>query len=128
MGVLVLKLELALFLYRCRAANTASRPHKPSCEKGGQWEKALKLFNSIKGRGVKPNAITFNAAIGACEKGGQWERALELFNAMEVRGVKPDVTTHSAAISACEKGGQWVSIMKVSDRPWVLLKRSSSYP
>ena len=50
-----------------------------ACEKGGRWVMALELFNSMGGRGVKPDAISNSAAISACEKGGQWEMALELF-------------------------------------------------
>ena len=42
------------------------------------------LFNSMESCGVKPNAITYNAAISSCEKGGQWEKALVLFNSIRV--------------------------------------------
>ena len=50
-----------------------------ACEKGGQWEKALHLFQEMKHNGIEPNIISYIATIGACEKGGQWEKALYLF-------------------------------------------------
>jgi pentatricopeptide repeat domain-containing protein 1 len=64
-----------------------------ACEKGGQWERALGLFQAMKGEGVQPNVITYSATISACEKAGQWERALGLFQAMKGEGVQPNVIT-----------------------------------
>ena len=40
-----------------------------ACEKGGQWEEALKLLEEAQTRGVEPNVKTFSAVISACEKG-----------------------------------------------------------
>ena len=57
--------------------------------------------------GIKPDVISYSAAISACEKGSQWEKALGLLQDMTCRGIKPDVISYSAAISACEKGSQW---------------------
>ena len=54
----------------------------------------------MEGRGVKPGAISYNAAMSVCEKGGQWEKPLELLKSMEVRGVEPDVISYNAAMSA----------------------------
>ena len=54
-----------------------------ACEKGGQWQKAMELFESMKSRGMQPNVITISAAISAFEKGGQWQKALYLIESME---------------------------------------------
>ena len=52
----------------CNAAISA-------CEKCGQWEKALELFNSMEGRGLKPGVITFSACIDALHTAAQFEEA-----------------------------------------------------
>ena len=84
-----------------------------ACEKGGQWEHALRLLEEMGGRGVERNTITYNAAISACAKGGQWEHALWLLEEMGTRGVERDTITYSAAISACEQGGQFMQAVLV---------------
>ena len=43
-----------------------------ACEKGGQWERAVEVFEEMKAAGVKPDVITYSALITACEKGAQW--------------------------------------------------------
>ena len=58
-------------------------------------------------RALKPDVISYNAAMSACDKGRQWQRALEVMEGMPQRALKPDVIGYSAAISACDKGGQW---------------------
>ena len=47
-----------------------------ACEKGKQWEEALRLLQQMTCRALTPNEISYNAAISACEKGKQWEEAL----------------------------------------------------
>ena len=59
------------------------------------------------GAGIKPDVVSYNAAISACKKGGKWGKALALLEEMHGEGIEPNVITYSAAISACEKGGQW---------------------
>ena len=51
---------------------------------------ALECLKEMRHKGLKPNTITYNAAISACEKGQRWERALDLLGEMR-RGVAPDV-------------------------------------
>ena len=50
-----------------------------ACEKGQQWEEALRLLGEMKKKDITPNVITYNTTISACEKGGQWVEALRLF-------------------------------------------------
>ena len=64
------------------------------------WHEALKLLAEMQAQGLKPDVITYNAAISACGKGSQWHEALELLAEMECRVLKPDDITYSAAISA----------------------------
>ena len=44
-----------------------------ACEKGGQWQRALSLFDDMCKAGVSMDVISFNAAISAFEKRGQWQ-------------------------------------------------------
>ena len=78
-----------------------------ACEKGGQWQEALTLFEVMFKAKVQPNVFSYSAAISACEKGGQWQEALTLFDAMPKAQNQPNVISYNAAISACEKGGRW---------------------
>ena len=40
-----------------------------ACEKAGQWELALELFNEMHSEGCIPNTVTFNSLITACAQG-----------------------------------------------------------
>ena len=40
-----------------------------ACEKGKQWEEALRLLQQMTCRTLTPDEISYNAAINACEKG-----------------------------------------------------------
>ena len=82
-----------------------------ACEKGGEWQEALRLFNEMDGKRVPRDTITYNATISACEKGGEWQEALRLFNEMDAKRVPRNPITYSATISACEKGGQCKTAM-----------------
>ena len=66
-------------------------------------------------RGIKPNVISYGAAISACCAKGRWERAIELLREMSDAGVPPNTITFSAAISACEKAGRWEKALQLLD-------------
>ncbi len=53
-------------------------------ERGGQWERALEVFERMRVGGVAPNAYIFTSLISACEEGGQWRQATQLFKQMKV--------------------------------------------
>jgi pentatricopeptide repeat domain-containing protein 1 len=62
-------------------------------------------------KGLKPNAITYTAAISACGNGGQWEESVKLLEQMSDRsGVCPNIFHISAVIAACEKAGVCVCV------------------
>lgn len=73
-------------------------------------------------RGIKPNVISYGAAISACCAKGRWERAIELLREMSDAGVPPNTITFSAAISACEKAGRWEKALQLLDEVsgWLL--------
>lgn len=43
-----------------------------ACDKGGQWEKAMGIFNAMEDVGLPRDAITYSALISALSKGRQW--------------------------------------------------------
>jgi pentatricopeptide repeat protein len=40
-----------------------------ACEKAGEWELALQLFEEMRGEGCVPNVISYNSLITACAQG-----------------------------------------------------------
>merc|ERR1712136_595237 len=68
----------------CSAAITA-------CEKSGQWERALCLFQEMLRQGLQPDIVSYSVTISACEKGGQWEHTLELLHEMRQCGMQQRV-------------------------------------
>ena len=73
-----------------------------ACEKGSQWQEALRLLEEMKENNIAPNTVTYNAVISACQKASQWQEVLRLFEEMKENNITPDTITFSAAISACE--------------------------
>mmetsp|Transcript_6182 Transcript_6182/g.20777 ORF Transcript_6182/g.20777 Transcript_6182/m.20777 type:complete len:562 (+) Transcript_6182:785-2470(+) len=86
-----------------------------ACEKGGQWERAFEVVETMRAKGVKPNEYTFAALISACEKCGHVKGALRAYEMMREEGVKPDVVTFNALVSACEKSRRWEQAVVVVD-------------
>ena len=44
------------------------------------WQEALQVVSDMPRFGLRPNAVSFNAAITACGKAGQWEAALRVLH------------------------------------------------
>ena len=49
-----------------------------ACEKGMQWEPALRLLRDVLSKLLQPGLFSCDAAVSACEKGAHWEFALGL--------------------------------------------------
>jgi pentatricopeptide repeat protein len=63
--------------------------------------------------GVKPNVISYNAAIDACGKGGQWQKAIELLHEMPQQGLVANLISYSSAVDACSDLGQWQQALEL---------------
>merc|ERR1711972_1179464 len=63
----------------------------------------------------RPDAITFNAAIGACGAAHHWEASLALLQDSSHARVELSVLVFNAAISACERGSTWAWSLKLLD-------------
>ena len=87
------------------------------CEKGKQSEKALELFEVMRGHRLTPDVITYSAMICACKTGKQPLKAmeLELFELIRGQRLTPNVITYNASISFCEKGKQPMKVMEIVD-------------
>ena len=59
-----------------------------ACGTRGQWPRALEACQAT---GLKPSAVTFNAAISACEKAAAWPPSIALLR----RHPAPDIVSHS---------------------------------
>ena len=62
-----------------------------ACEKGQQWEQALRLLLEMRSSRLEPNVMSYNSAISACSKGQQWEQALNLLPETRSSQLEPDV-------------------------------------
>ncbi|CAJ1363337.1 unnamed protein product, partial [Effrenium voratum] len=68
-----------------------------ACEKGGQWQKALQLFQSM----ATPDACSYSAAISSCEESRHWQKALDLFGAMmQLARIQPDLVSYICLLDA----------------------------
>ncbi|CAJ1431555.1 unnamed protein product [Effrenium voratum] len=68
---------------------------------------ALELLESAEQMQVRPDGVTFNAAISACDVHGDWEKAVGLLS--DMAAFSPNEISYSAAISACEAAGEWAA-------------------
>lgn len=84
-----------------------------ACERAGECDLALALFDRMAGEGLRANTICYNSLITACAQGCRWQRAAEVFDRMAAQGCTPDVVSYTALISAYEKGGQWRRALQV---------------
>ena len=64
------------------------------------------LLEGILQKGMKPDVITYNAAISACGKAKQLGKALKLREVRYPNCLKPNGITYNAAISSYKKSRQ----------------------
>lgn len=62
-------------------------------------QKAVELLPSLRARGLRPNAITYNVIIGACGSAGRYKEAEEVFNSMRTDGATPDAVSYGKPMS-----------------------------
>ena len=69
--------------------------------RAGRWRQALSLLREVHESGLKPNVITYSAAIQACAEGGQDEHALRLFTDIEKsQALQANYVTFNAVLDA----------------------------
>ena len=72
-------------------------------EKSGQWQRALLLLQHMEASELLPDAVSFNACIGASAKEEQWRCGLQLLDEMLKRLVEPDEITYNCLATGCER-------------------------
>lgn len=77
--------------------------------------KALRLLEAMKSPTslVKPNIVTYNAAIRACAEGMNMEGAFDLMRQLKEDGLEPTIVTYGSLMTACERVGDIDSASKV---------------
>ncbi|WIA19290.1 hypothetical protein OEZ85_003925 [Tetradesmus obliquus] len=84
----------------------------------GKWQAAvaqlqhLKLLASSQ-RSLRPNQVTYSAAITACARGHMLDVALELFAEMQATGLVPDEVTYSIVLSTASRAGDWDTVQQL---------------
>ena len=101
---------------------------------GGQWRRALSVFQGMRLRAAspadgqagqpegpaQPGPRSWSAAIAVCHGNRQWDAALRLYREMRAAGVRPDGPLMEKVISACEKMGAWEHADMVCSLPAAL--------
>ena len=63
--------------------------------------------------GIKPDVVSYSAAISACGKGRQWKVALSLIKQMRSVGIKLNIVSYNASIQACASAGQPIKALEI---------------
>ncbi|GER42538.1 pentatricopeptide repeat-containing protein [Striga asiatica] len=72
----------------------------------GFGEKAVSLFEEMRGAGFQPNTITFICVLTACSHAGLVDKGLDYFNLMRKYEREPDITLCVSAIDLLGRAGQ----------------------
>lgn len=77
--------------------------------------RALKLLEAMKAptSTIKPNIVTYNAAIRACAEGLNLAGAFDLLRQLKEDGLKPTIVTYGSLMTACERMGDVEAASKV---------------
>ncbi|KAF0892317.1 hypothetical protein E2562_014875 [Oryza meyeriana var. granulata] len=72
----------------------------------GFGKKALALFNSMKEKGLKPDAVTFLSVISACNYSGLVDEGLALYRSMDSFGLSATPQHHCCVVDLLAKAGR----------------------
>lgn len=84
-----------------------------ACEKGGNWEAALKTFACLLAERLRPDQRCLSAVLSACASGHLWALALDFIANPESLKPPLDVVCYNGAISACAKAMQWTRSLAI---------------
>jgi len=77
--------------------------------------RALRLLEAMQSptSSVRPNIVTYNAAIRACAEGLNLQRAFDLLRQLKEDGLEPTIVTYGSLMTACERVGDIQAASKV---------------
>ncbi|CAE6971761.1 MRL1 [Symbiodinium natans] len=82
---------------RCRKLQAGAIPSViSSCERSGQWQRALHILAAYRDMGFHEDLASLNAALSSCAEGQRWQVAVELFRGMQAQTMQPDIISVSA--------------------------------
>lgn len=90
-----------------------------ACAKGGLYDAALEVYESLKRQGHSPDAYTLSALIIACKAVNYWEEALEFVEEFrDEHGIKLNTVACNALLATLGTAGRWQYAKQVC-RYWV---------
>lgn len=78
----------------------------------GEAEKALRMFETMIGEGVKPNYVTFVSLLSACSHAGLVKEGLNYFESMPQFGIEPGTDHYACVVSLLGRAGKLLEANK----------------
>ena len=96
-----------------------------ACEKSGEWQIAVQLFQEMSGCRLDHDVKSYGSAISACEKGGEWSQALYLLQQMQAATRICLVKTSSLYCGPNQQTRRW-GPRDFPRGPWLVYSRARS--
>ncbi|GMY17464.1 pentatricopeptide repeat-containing protein At1g09900 [Fagus crenata] len=74
--------------------------------KMGQTERAVGLLNEMRGKGLKPDIITYSSLVGGLSREGKVDEAIKFLHDLERLGVRPNAITYNSIMLGLCKAKQ----------------------
>jgi leucine-rich PPR motif-containing protein len=87
-------------------------------------DEALKMFQSLCSKDLRPDIITFNIMIGSLLKSGSKKDAMDLFAAIPTHGLVPDVLTYRLMMESLIRDG----LLDEFDNLFLAMEKSGCTP
>ena len=89
-----------VLLARDRAEQDANKTVALVGVPGGKVKQAVKWLQTMKDRGIEPDAMSYNSIINACAQGSQVEEAVKWLKTMQDQGIAPNIMSYNSVINA----------------------------
>ncbi|KAF3541234.1 hypothetical protein F2Q69_00024641 [Brassica cretica] len=86
-----------------------------ACTKEDQWSLALKTFQSMLKKGMKPNLVACNALINTLGKAGKVGLVFKVYSVAKSLGHRPDEYTWNALLTAIYKADRYEDVLQLFD-------------
>ncbi|OLQ06067.1 Pentatricopeptide repeat-containing protein, chloroplastic [Symbiodinium microadriaticum] len=65
------------------------------------------LWDSLLDKELRPDAVTYHAAMMSFDKGTQWQRSLALLHSMSRNSVQRIPPSYNIVLNACQRAAEW---------------------